>query len=118
MRFAGHELTSMTPAQLRQVWGAELGMIFQDPMTALNPVMRIGIQITESLRLHLDMGRADAKAHAIELLRSVGIPSPEQRMRLYPLELSGGMRQRVMIAIALACGPGSSWPTSRPPAST
>jgi oligopeptide/dipeptide ABC transporter ATP-binding protein len=105
VHFAGHELTAMTPTQLRQVWGAELSMIFQDPMTALNPVKRIGRQITESLRLHLDMGRADADATAVELLRQVGIPSPEQRIRWYPFQLSGGMRQRVMIAIALACAP-------------
>jgi oligopeptide/dipeptide ABC transporter ATP-binding protein len=105
VRFAGHELTSMEPAQLRQVWGAELSMIFQDPMTALNPVKRIGRQITESLRLHLGMDRSDADATAIELLRSVGIPSPEERIRWYPFQLSGGMRQRVMIAIALACAP-------------
>jgi oligopeptide/dipeptide ABC transporter ATP-binding protein len=105
VHFAGHELTAMTPDQLRQVWGAELSMIFQDPMTALNPVKRIGRQITESLRLHLGMGRADADATAVELLRQVGIPSPEERIRWYPFQLSGGMRQRVMIAIALACAP-------------
>ncbi len=105
VHFAGHDLTAMDPDQLRQVWGAELSMIFQDPMTALNPVKRIGRQITESLRLHLDMGRADANATAVELLRSVGIPSPEERIRWYPFQLSGGMRQRVMIAIALACAP-------------
>jgi oligopeptide/dipeptide ABC transporter ATP-binding protein len=103
--FAGHDLTAMTPNELRQVWGAELSMIFQDPMTALNPVKRIGKQITESLRLHLGMDRSEANANAIELLRSVGIPSPEQRIRWYPFQLSGGMRQRVMIAIALACAP-------------
>jgi oligopeptide/dipeptide ABC transporter ATP-binding protein len=103
--FAGRDLTTMTPAQLRKVWGAELSMIFQDPMTALNPVKRIGVQITESLRLHLGMDRSEAKATAIELLRSVGIPSPEERIRWYPFQLSGGMRQRVMIAIALACSP-------------
>ena len=105
VHFAGHELTAMSQAQLRKVWGAELSMIFQDPMTALNPVKRIGRQITESLRLHVDMDRRDAKATAVELLRSVGIPSPEERIRWYPFQLSGGMRQRVMIAIALACAP-------------
>ncbi len=105
VRFAGHELTAMKPDQLRRVWGAELSMIFQDPMTALNPVKRIGRQITESLRLHLGMDRSEADATAIELLRSVGIPSPEERIRWYPFQLSGGMRQRVMIAIALACAP-------------
>ena len=105
VRFAGHDLTAMKPEQLRQVWGAELSMIFQDPMTALNPVKRIGKQITESLRMHLDMDRSEANSTAVELLRSVGIPSPEDRVRWYPFQLSGGMRQRVMIAIALACGP-------------
>ena len=105
VHFAGHDLTAMSQIELRQVWGAELSMIFQDPMTALNPVKRIGKQITESLRLHLGMDRAEAKANAIELLRSVGIPSPEERIRWYPFQLSGGMRQRVMIAIALACAP-------------
>ena len=105
VHFAGHELTAMEPAQLRQVWGAQTSMIFQDPMTALNPVVRIGRQITESLRLHLQMDRKEATATAVELLRSVGIPSPEERIRWYPFQLSGGMRQRVMIAIALACAP-------------
>ncbi len=105
VRFAGHEITEMAPDELRQVWGAEMSMIFQDPMTALNPVKRVGVQITESLRLHLGMSRSEANATAIELLRSVGIPSPEERLRWYPFQLSGGMRQRVMIAIALACAP-------------
>ncbi len=105
VHFAGHDLTAMSPEQLREVWGAELSMIFQDPMTALNPVKRIGRQITESLRLHVDMDRKEADATAIELLRQVGIPSPEERIRWYPFQLSGGMRQRVMIAIALACAP-------------
>jgi oligopeptide/dipeptide ABC transporter ATP-binding protein len=105
VHFAGHDLTAMSPEQLREIWGAELSMIFQDPMTALNPVKRIGKQITESLRLHVDMDRKEADATAIELLRSVGIPSPEERIRWYPFQLSGGMRQRVMIAIALACAP-------------
>ena len=105
VQFAGHEMTTLTPAQLRQVWGAQMSMIFQDPMTALNPVKRIGRQITESLRLHLGLDRKEADATAVELLRSVGIPSPEERVRWYPFQLSGGMRQRVMIAIALACSP-------------
>ena len=105
VHFAGHELTAMDDTALREVWGAELSMIFQDPMTALNPVKRIGAQIAESLRLHLDMDKKEATSTAVELLRSVGIPSPEQRVRWYPFQLSGGMRQRVMIAIALACAP-------------
>jgi oligopeptide/dipeptide ABC transporter ATP-binding protein len=105
VHFGGHELTAMSESQLREVWGAELSMIFQDPMTALNPVKRIGMQIAESLVLHLDMDKSEAKSTAIELLRSVGIPSPEQRVQWFPFQLSGGMRQRVMIAIALACAP-------------
>jgi len=105
VHFGGHELSAMSETQLRTVWGAELSMIFQDPMTALNPVKRIGTQISESLLLHLDMDKKEARATAIELLRSVGIPSPEERVRWYPFQLSGGMRQRVMIAIALACAP-------------
>src|SRR5665213_1220529 len=92
VHFAGHELTAMSDAELRQVWGAELSMIFQDPMTALNPVKRIGVQIAESLILHLAMDKKEAKSTAIELLRSVGIPSPEQRVKWYPFQLSGGMR--------------------------
>ena len=105
VHFAGHDMTAMEDRELRQVWGAELSMIFQDPMTALNPVKRIGDQICESLRLHLDMDKKEATSTAVELLRSVGIPSPEERVRWYPFQLSGGMRQRVMIAIALACAP-------------
>jgi len=105
VHFAGHNMTSMEDKDLRQVWGAELSMIFQDPMTALNPVKRIGVQICESLILHLNMDKKEALSTAVELLRSVGIPSPEERVRWYPFQLSGGMRQRVMIAIALACAP-------------
>jgi len=105
VRFAGHDLTAMSPIELRDVWGMQIAMIFQDPMTALNPVVRVGRQITESLRLRAGFDRKGAKETAVALLRSVGIPSPEQRLRAYPHELSGGMRQRVMIAIALACGP-------------
>jgi peptide/nickel transport system ATP-binding protein len=80
-------------------------MIFQDPMTSLNPVMKIGKQITESLRFHLDMGKDEANDLAVSLLQSVGIPEPTRRVKEYPHQLSGGMRQRVVIAIALACGP-------------
>ena len=105
VHFGGHELTAMDETQLREVWGAELSMIFQDPMTALNPVKRIGVQIAESLALHMGMDKKESRSTAVELLRSVGIPSPEERVRWYPFQLSGGMRQRVMIAIALACAP-------------
>jgi peptide/nickel transport system ATP-binding protein len=105
VHFGGHELSAMGENELRAVWGAELSMIFQDPMTALNPVKRIGVQIAESLVLHLGMDKKEARSTSVELLRSVGIPSPEERVRWYPFQLSGGMRQRVMIAIALACAP-------------
>ena len=105
VRLAGHELTELSPATLRQVWGTEVSVIFQDPGTALNPVVRVGRQITEALRQRLGFDRRAARATAIALLSSVGIPAPERRFRSYPHELSGGMRQRVMIAIALACSP-------------
>jgi oligopeptide/dipeptide ABC transporter ATP-binding protein len=105
VRFSGHDLTAMSPAELREVWGMQVALVFQDPMTALNPVVRVGRQITESLRLRAGLDRKAAYDTAVALLKSVGIPAPEQRLRNYPHELSGGMRQRVMIAIALACGP-------------
>jgi oligopeptide/dipeptide ABC transporter ATP-binding protein len=103
--YEGRRLTCLTPAELREIWGAEISMVFQDPMTSLNPVVRIGRQITETMRFHLDVSDGEARARAAELLKSVGIPEPERRLRAYPHELSGGMRQRVTIAIALACGP-------------
>jgi peptide/nickel transport system ATP-binding protein len=105
VHFAGLDLSTLSADQLRDVWGAEISIVFQDPMTSLNPVVRIGRQITESLRYHLAMGKDEAVDTAVALLRSVGIPEPEVRVREYPHQLSGGMRQRVTVAIALACGP-------------
>src|SRR4051794_20231235 len=90
---------------MRGYWGTQMSMVFQDPMTSLNPVMRVGTQITESLRYHLDVTKDYANETALALLQSVGIPEAERRLREYPHQLSGGMRQRVMIAVALACGP-------------
>ncbi len=103
--FEGRDLAELTPREMARLWGAEMAMVFQDPMSSLNPVMRVGRQITESLRHHLGMSKGDAADAAIELLRSVNIPEPQRRMREYPGQLSGGMRQRVVIAIALACSP-------------
>ena len=104
-RYEGTEVAGQSHAAMRGLWGTEMAMVFQDPMTSLNPVMKVGNQITESLRHHLDMDKGEARETAIALLRSVGIPEPAQRVKEYPHQLSGGMRQRVMIAIALACGP-------------
>jgi peptide/nickel transport system ATP-binding protein len=105
IRYEGVEIAHFDANQMRSVWGKEMSMVFQDPMTALNPVMKIGRQITESLIFHLEMEKAEARDTAVALLSSVGIPEPAQRMEEYPHQLSGGMRQRVVIAIALACGP-------------
>ena len=101
----GHEVVGASENEKRQLWGTEVAMIFQDPMTSLNPVMRVGRQIDETLRVRLGMSRKAAKARAIELLELVGIPSPQARYRAFPGQLSGGMRQRIVIATALACSP-------------
>ncbi len=105
VEFAGTEILNAPPKVMRRFWGDQMAMVFQDPMTALNPVLRIEQQITESLHEHIDLSKSQAHDNALALLQSVGIPEPQRRLRMYPHEMSGGMRQRIMIAIALACGP-------------
>ena len=103
--FQDQDILSYGKRRMRRVRGKEIAMIFQDPMTSLNPVYTVGNQIMEMLQEHEDIGKGEAKRRAIEMLRMVGIPSPEKRIHNYPHEFSGGMRQRAMIAIALACSP-------------
>ena len=103
--FDGEDLSAMPEKHLRGIRGNRAGMVFQDPMTSLNPVMRVGDQIGESLRLHKHLNKNDARAAAVSLLDRVGIPDPSLRVRDFPHQMSGGMRQRVMIAMALACDP-------------
>ena len=105
VQFDGVELIDRNDKQMREMWGRSMSMVFQDPMGSLNPLMRIGDQIAEPLRVHLGMDRQEAQETAERLLVDVRIPEAARRMRQYPHEMSGGMRQRVMIAIALACGP-------------
>ena len=105
MRFDGTDLTKLSPKMFRKISGDQIGMIFQDPMTSLNPLFTIGQQLTEPLRIHKGMKRAQAREVVLEKLRMVEIPDPESRMKQYPHELSGGMRQRIMIAMAIMCNP-------------
>ena len=105
IRFQGRELTELNRSEMKKIRGADIGMIFQDPMSSLNPVHPVGRQIAEALRIHRDVSRAEANARAVDLLDRVGIPNARGRVKDFPHEFSGGMRQRVMIAIALACDP-------------
>ena len=101
----GKNLLTLPEREMQAVRGDAVSMIFQEPMTSLNPVYTVGAQIIEAIRMHQDKSRREARAHAIEMLTLVGIPSPESNVDAYPHQLSGGMRQRVMIAMALACDP-------------
>lgn len=101
----GVDMMSLSPKELQRMWGSEVSMVFQDPLGSLNPVMKVGKQVGEGMRVHMGLSRRDARAASLSLLRSVGIAEPERRLDEYPHQLSGGMRQRIVIAIALACSP-------------
>jgi oligopeptide/dipeptide ABC transporter ATP-binding protein len=105
IRYEGHDLLKLPEEKFRALRGKEIAMVFQEPMTSLNPVLRVDYQIREMITTHMDVPRKEADRKVLELLRAVRIPSPETRMREYPHQMSGGMRQRVMMAMAIACGP-------------
>ena len=105
IRLCGRRIDNLPPARMREIRGREIGAIFQDPLTSLNPLLRIGDQIVETIRTHLPMSEREARAKALELLVAVGIPAAERRIDAYPHQFSGGMRQRVVIALALCAGP-------------
>ena len=105
MEFNGHDLLGISAKERRKIIGKDMAMIFQEPMTSLNPCFTVGYQIGESLKVHMGMDKAQRKARSIELLNLVGIPEPERRLAAFPHQLSGGMSQRVMIAMAIACNP-------------
>ena len=105
IKFQGRDLASLSDEQMRKVRGREIAMVFQEPRTSLNPVLTIGLQLTETLQQHMDISKEDAEARALDLLDKVGISDPKRRLTQYPHHLSGGMRQRVMIALALSCDP-------------
>lgn len=105
IRLLGRELTTLNERAMRHIRGNEIAMVFQDPLTSLNPTMTVQDQIVEAIRLHKHLSRSEAQSRALEVLDLVRVPNPRERLRSYPHQLSGGLRQRVMIAIALACGP-------------
>jgi len=105
MRFDGRDLASLSPKERRKIIGKDIAMIFQEPMTSLNPCFTVGFQIDEAIRTHLDLSRSERRKRAIDLLKKVGIPAPESRLGNFPHQMSGGMSQRVIIAMALACNP-------------